>query len=510
MIMKKLLLLFPLLLSCLWGIAADEFRVAELRCEYRDNPLAINTLTPQFSWQTLSVGRGFLQAGYQIQVASDPADLARGRKLLWDEQRKSDVSLHVRYAGRTLKPGQRYYWRVRVSDAAGNYSPWSEIRSFAVGLLDGSDWDGARWIAFEELPDSLRVVPGQEFNKIKIGDRKTALNRLPQFRREVKVTKPVERATVYVSGLGQFELFLNGAKVGRQFPRPCVERLRQAGVLPDVRHQRRIAAGRQRVRCDARQRPLQCAARTLFQGAHQLRLSQDGLQGRDRVCRRDARDYCQRSRLACDRKPRDVQQHLRRRGLRCDARADRMDAARLRRFGLGRAAGDDPAREAGFPRRRTRAGDGGSSPWSRSARPATANGCTTWARTSRGRCSWKSAANAGRQSVQLNTTELFNFECDSITECGGYRGEYRLTYTLRGDEVETWRPQFTYFGQRYVLVSNAVPAGQGTPEGLPEQSLPLVACIRATPPGWPGRSTVRTTCSTRPRSLLRGVSRAIW
>ena len=138
MIMKKLLLLFPLLLSCLWGIAADEFRVAELRCEYRDNPLAINTLTPQFSWQTLSVGRGFLQAGYQIQVASDPADLARGRKLLWDEQRKSDVSLHVRYAGRTLKPGQRYYWRVRVSDAAGNYSPWSEIRSFAVGLLDGS------------------------------------------------------------------------------------------------------------------------------------------------------------------------------------------------------------------------------------------------------------------------------------------------------------------------------------------------------------------------------------
>lgn len=105
MIMKKLLLLFPLLLSCLWGIAADEFRVAELRCEYRDNPLAINTLTPQFSWQTLSVGRGFLQAGYQIQVASDPADLARGRKLLWDEQRKSDVSLHVRYAGRTLKPG---------------------------------------------------------------------------------------------------------------------------------------------------------------------------------------------------------------------------------------------------------------------------------------------------------------------------------------------------------------------------------------------------------------------
>lgn len=254
------------------GLAADEFRVAELRCEYRDNPLAINTLTPQFSWQTLSVGRGFLQAGYQIQVASDPADLARGRKLLWDEQRKSDVSLHVRYAGRTLKPGQRYYWRVRVSDAAGNYSPWSEIRSFAVGLLDGSDWDGARWIAFEELPDSLRVVPGQEFNKIKIGDRKTALNRLPQFRREVKVTKPVEPGDGLCQRPGTVRVVSERGEGGRQFPRPCVERLRQAGVLPDVRHQRRIAPGGNVFGVMARQRPLQCAARTLFQGAHQLRV----------------------------------------------------------------------------------------------------------------------------------------------------------------------------------------------------------------------------------------------
>lgn len=220
MIMKKLLLLFPLLLSCLWGIAADEFRVAELRCEYRDNPLAINTLTPQFSWQTLSVGRGFLQAGYQIQVASDPADLARGRKLLWDEQRKSDVSLHVRYAGRTLKPGQRYYWRVRVSDARGiirRGAKSARSRSACSTAAIGTEPGGSPSRSCRQPARGA----GQEFNKIKIGDRKTALNRLPQFRREVKVTKPVERATVYVSGLGQFELFLNGAKVGDNFLDPA-------------------------------------------------------------------------------------------------------------------------------------------------------------------------------------------------------------------------------------------------------------------------------------------------
>lgn len=466
MIMKKLLLLFPLLLSCLWGIAADEFRVAELRCEYRDNPLAINTLTPQFSWQTLSVGRGFLQAGYQIQVASDPADLARGRKLLWDEQRKSDVSLHVRYAGRTLKPGQRYYWRVRVSDAAGNYSPWSEIRSFAVGLLDGSDWDGARWIAFEELPDSLRVVPGQEFNKIKIGDRKTALNRLPQFRREVKVTKPVERATVYVSGLGQFELFLNGAKVGDNFLDPAwsdydrqvcyqtfdiSEELQPGGNVFGVM----LGNGLYNV---PRERYFKALIsfgypKMIFKaeieyadGTHETIVS-------DRAWRVTESPVTYSSIFGGE----DYDATRERTGWMLpgyDASAWAEPLVTTQRGKLVSPVAEPVRVMEEFPVvsiRKTRHGK-----WLYDMGLNFSGTVQLEVRGKRG------------QSVQLNTTELFNFECDSITECGDYRGEYRLTYTLRGDEVETWRPQFTYFGQRYVLVSNAVPAGEENPEGLPE------------------------------------------
>ena len=53
---------------------------------------------------------------------------------------------------------------------------------------------GARLAPFDikELRDLMEY---DELELDKIGDRKTALNRLPQFRREVKVTKPVERAT---------------------------------------------------------------------------------------------------------------------------------------------------------------------------------------------------------------------------------------------------------------------------------------------------------------------------
>lgn len=39
-------------------------------------------------------------------------------------------------------------------------------------------------------------------------------NKLPQFRREVEIRKPLKQAVAYVSGLGHFDFFLNGRKVG--------------------------------------------------------------------------------------------------------------------------------------------------------------------------------------------------------------------------------------------------------------------------------------------------------
>lgn len=73
------------------------------------------------------------------------------------------------------------------------------------------------------------------------------------------------------------------------------------------------------------------------------------------------------------------------------------------------------------------------------------------------------------QAVRMNTCELFDPAVDSIQIHGGYRGETRYTYTLRGDaEPESWAPQFTYHGFRYVLIDGAVPAGEPNPEGLPE------------------------------------------
>lgn len=41
------------------------------------------------------------------------------------------------------------------------------------------------------------------------------------------------------------------------------------------------------------------------------------------------------------------------------------------------------------------------------------------------------------------------------------------TYTLRGGELETWHPRFSYYGFRYIQVEGAVMAGDANPHNLP-------------------------------------------
>jgi len=80
--------------------------------------------------------------------------------------------------------------------------------------MELKDWKGAKWIGYEEMADSLVMLPGSK--------RKTGPGRdvLPLFRKEFEVRGPLRRATAFVSGLGHFELQLDGRKVGDHFLDP--------------------------------------------------------------------------------------------------------------------------------------------------------------------------------------------------------------------------------------------------------------------------------------------------
>jgi alpha-L-rhamnosidase len=83
-------------------------------------------------------------------------------------------------------------------------SAWSEQARWTMGLLRPDDWNGAKWIAAAAQEQSL--------------DAK--MPSLPVFRREFSVTKAIKRALIFICGLGEFELRLNGAKVSDEYLQP--------------------------------------------------------------------------------------------------------------------------------------------------------------------------------------------------------------------------------------------------------------------------------------------------
>ncbi|WP_159471173.1 alpha-L-rhamnosidase [Dyadobacter sp. 3J3] len=205
-----------LLLLSIWATSVSaQLKVHHLRCEDAENPLGIETAKPQLSWQLLSKERGQRQTAFRILVADSPQQLDAAKGNLWDSGKQlSDESIQIAFSGANLKPGRKYYWKVMAWDKAGKPSEWSQPAFWRMGLPDKTDWGNAQWIGMEKIAETDRIVPGiDSFDKL-IGKPAPASNVLPQFRRQVLVRKKIKAATAYISGLGQFEFFLNGKKVG--------------------------------------------------------------------------------------------------------------------------------------------------------------------------------------------------------------------------------------------------------------------------------------------------------
>ena len=172
-------------------------KIAELKCEYKVNPMGLDELQPRISWQLVSDGRGVLQAGYQIQAASDEGF----ENVLWDTGLvESDQSIHVAYDGSSLKPRTRYYYRVRIKDNKGNDSGWSESAYWETGLMYTDEWK-AGWIT--------PAIDGEKLQEA-----------CPMLRKTFEVNGEVKSARIYITALGLYELHLNGSRVGDQLFTP--------------------------------------------------------------------------------------------------------------------------------------------------------------------------------------------------------------------------------------------------------------------------------------------------
>ncbi len=212
---------FSLIILCFSSllVAAQSLTPVNLTCENQVDPLGIDNAFPELSWQIISAQRGVLQTAYRILVSDNIANINQNVGDVWDTKKEDkSSSTHIRYAGKALQANKTYYWKVMVWDNKNNISHWSKTAVWQMGLLSKKDWKNARWITYSTLPDSLRIVPGEEGKGKK---KRPPLNDvLPLVRKQFVVKKTLEKATVFISGLGQFEMHLNGVKVGDQFLDP--------------------------------------------------------------------------------------------------------------------------------------------------------------------------------------------------------------------------------------------------------------------------------------------------
>ena len=186
-------------------------RPVHMTTELRSKPIGIATASPVFGWSlqaTAGPTRNLQQASYRICIGTSKARLRQKVGLIWDSGRIASSDYWQRpYTGPPLRSRTTYYWQVQVWTANSSLGPRSAISQFTTALLSESDWQ-AHWIAAE--PDRVAIATSSEHAA---EAQMTQPATLPVFRHEFRLRKPIANASLYVAGLGQYEVHLNGKDV---------------------------------------------------------------------------------------------------------------------------------------------------------------------------------------------------------------------------------------------------------------------------------------------------------
>jgi alpha-L-rhamnosidase len=198
-------------------------RIHSLTCEYLTNPIGIDNVKPRLSWLMESFRRGAAQSAYQIFTAHSEEDLNTGKSLIWDSGKVgSSQNTLVPYGGPPPHSMERIYWKVRVWDETGVASEWSPPACWEMGLLDLEDWEPAKWIRMPKdtrnSPLSKRPVQTENMPEPQYWESYPS----PMFRREFEARSEIKQARAYICGLGYYELYLNGQKVGDHLLDPAI------------------------------------------------------------------------------------------------------------------------------------------------------------------------------------------------------------------------------------------------------------------------------------------------
>lgn len=163
-------------------------KAIHLQTEYLTEPIGLDIAKPHFYWQCEG---GITQTAYQI-IAK------RGEEIVWDSGKVASARMtHIPYQGKPLKSRDIITWSVCLWDEAGVQGEVSESH-FEMGLLDASDWT-AKWITGDYRPNKKERYPVDYFKK--------------DFSLDISQEKSVEKARLYATALGVYDVTINGNRI---------------------------------------------------------------------------------------------------------------------------------------------------------------------------------------------------------------------------------------------------------------------------------------------------------
>lgn len=168
-------------------LAWSGVNIENLRCEYLTNPLGIDAPSPRLSWE--------VAGDAPAKLAVTVTDMHSGREV-W---RSAALPADTRRVEADFKPSPHtlYGWTVEALTAGGKREAEASA-TFETGKLSAADWK-AQWITDGN---------DKEFEPA------------PMLRKEFKLKSVPKDARMYVSAAGYYVVYVNGKRVGDSYMDP--------------------------------------------------------------------------------------------------------------------------------------------------------------------------------------------------------------------------------------------------------------------------------------------------
>jgi len=199
-------------------------KIVKMMVEYLECPLGIDNHNFQFVW--------ILDGAYDEKQNAYSIVLEKDDDIVWGTCVIQSYDTHRIYDGKQLESNSRYKWTLTIyGDKGSNHTMTSY---FSTGLFRESDWK-AQWVGrhsqtfLNRGEDSGNIIGLHE----KVNDGLDVETRSILLRKTCDLPKRPKQAIAYICGLGLYEFYINGKKVGNKVLTPLITDYRKR-VLYDT------------------------------------------------------------------------------------------------------------------------------------------------------------------------------------------------------------------------------------------------------------------------------------